>query len=57
MRKLVFVVVGLFALFTFIKAYSTVRAEGDKAHQELPPTSQSALPGQPLASPAAGSGR
>ena len=26
MRKLVYVLVGLFALFTFIKAYSSLRA-------------------------------
>jgi hypothetical protein len=34
MRKLVFFVIGLFALFTLIKAYTNVRASEDSA----PPT-------------------
>lgn len=42
MRKLVFVLVGLFALFTLIKAYTSVRAESDASLHEQPiQTSQS----------------
>jgi len=37
MRKLVFVVVALFALFAFIQAYTSVRANG------IPPQTQSAI--------------
>ncbi len=37
MRKLVLVVVALFALFAFIQAYTTLRTDG------LPPQTQSAV--------------
>ncbi len=47
MRKLVFVIVGLFALFTLIKAYTSVRAEGDPTSSHLPIQTESTVPGNP----------
>ncbi|HUX20696.1 MAG TPA: hypothetical protein VMW69_05605 [Spirochaetia bacterium] len=44
MRKLVFVVVGLFALFTLIKAYTSVRAEEDGTIHQIPIATQPSTP-------------
>lgn len=46
MRTIVFVVVGLFALFTLIKAYTSVRAEGNKP-STVPVTVQPIMPLKP----------